>query len=301
LLLNPNRKGQVYEMDLEYGKVVQEYNAGDAVPDIRTLGQKNKYAERTGEAVVLGVNNNTVFSLDPRQHGANKLAEHKSYKTNNKFSTLATTSSGDVAVGADDGQIRLYNSISKVAKSCLPGLGDAIVGMDVTADGQFVLATTAHYLLVIPTAVEGQAKSGFAQSITAKASAPIKLALDPSDMVQYGIKELNFTPAKFNTGDKQEQFISTSTGPYIITWSETEQQHTNTRAHVCADCGERDQGGWPSCVDMLLLPLAWFLAHCRSPSLCALFFLRSCRNFTKIKAGQSSRCAFLSFGHYSRT
>jgi hypothetical protein len=267
LLLNPNRKGQVYEMDLEYGKVVQEYNAGDAVPDIRTLGQKNKYAERTGEAVVLGVNNNTVFSLDPRQHGANKLAEHKSYKTNNKFSTLATTSSGDVAVGADDGQIRLYNSISKVAKSCLPGLGDAITGMDVTADGQHVLATTAHYLLVIPTAVEGQAKSGFAQSITAKASAPIKLALDPSDMVQYGIKELNFTPAKFNTGDKQEQFISTSTGPYIITWSETEQQHRYTYA----GCRESPME-WPLCVHMLLLLLAWVPAHCRSPLLCALFF-----------------------------
>ena len=31
-------------------------------------------------------------------------------QTNNKFSTIATTLSGDVAVGADDGQIRLYNS-----------------------------------------------------------------------------------------------------------------------------------------------------------------------------------------------
>lgn len=219
LLLNPNKKGQVYEMDLEYGKVVQEYNAGDAVPDIRTLAQKSKYAERTSEAVVLGVNSNTVFSLDPRQQGRNKLAEHKAYKTNNKFSTLATTAAGDVAVGAEDGQIRLYNSISKVAKTCLPGLGDSITGMDVTADGSYVLATTPHYLLVIPTAVEGQAKSGFAQSITAKADAPIKLVLDPSDMVHYNITELNFTPAHFNMGDGQEQFISTSTGPYIITWN----------------------------------------------------------------------------------
>jgi len=54
--------------------------------------------------------------MDPRQAGKNKLAEHKQYKTVPKFSSLATTQSGDVAVGADDGQIRLYNSISKVAK-----------------------------------------------------------------------------------------------------------------------------------------------------------------------------------------
>ena len=47
-------------------------------------------------------------------------------------------------------------------------LGDAIVGLDVTADGSYVLATTKHYLLVIPTQVEGQDKSGFKQSITNK-------------------------------------------------------------------------------------------------------------------------------------
>lgn len=78
LLLNPNKKGQVYEMDLEYGRVVQEYNAGETVKEIRTLGQKNKYAERTAEQVILGASNNTVFSLDPRQSGQNKVkAQHQ--------------------------------------------------------------------------------------------------------------------------------------------------------------------------------------------------------------------------------
>ncbi len=100
----------------------------------------------------------------------------------------------------------------------LLALLDAITGMDVTADGSYILATTPHYLLVIPTAIQGQAKSGFAQSITAKADAPIKLQVSPDDMVHYNISSLNFTPAHFNTGDAQEEFISTSTGNYIITW-----------------------------------------------------------------------------------
>lgn len=157
LLLNSEKKDTVYEMDLEYGKVVQEYNAGETINEIRTLAPLNKYAERTGEATLLGVSKKAVFQLDPRQ-GKNALAEHKEYKTTPKFSSLSTTSSGYVAVGADDGQIRLYDSISKVAKTCLPGLGDAIIGMDVTADGTYLLATTKHYLLVIPTAVAGQEK-----------------------------------------------------------------------------------------------------------------------------------------------
>lgn len=103
----------------------------------------------------------------------------------------------------------------------LSSLSDAITGLDVTADGSYVLATTRHYLLVIPTSVEGQEKSGFKQSITAKASAPIKLQLDPTDMATYGIKELHFTPAHFNTGEGQEEYISTSTGEYVVTWNFT--------------------------------------------------------------------------------
>lgn len=221
MLLNPNEQGTVYEMDLEYGKVVQEYNAGSTIPEIRTLAPVNKYAERTGESTMLGVSKQAVFSLDPRQGGKNKLAEHKLYKTVPKFSSVTTALNGNVAVGADDGQIRLYDSISKVAKTCLPGLGDAIIGLDVTADGSYILATTKYYLLVIPTAVAGQDKSGFRQSITNKAGAPIKLALDPTDMAQYNIKSLSFTVARFNTGEGQEEYISTSTGEYVITWNFT--------------------------------------------------------------------------------
>lgn len=151
----------------------------------------------------------------------NKLAEVKQYKTNPKMSSISSTNNGYIAVGADDGQIRLYDSISKVAKTCLPGLGDAIVGLDVTADGSYVLATTKHYLLVIPTSVAGQEKSGFKQSITNKANPPIKLQLDPSDCAMHNIKELNFTPARFNVGEGQEEFISTSTGQFIVMWNFT--------------------------------------------------------------------------------
>jgi hypothetical protein len=39
-------------------------------------------------------------------------------------------------------------------------------------------------------------------------------------MMQLGLKELNFTPAKFDIQkDKDEKYIVTSTGNYLITWS----------------------------------------------------------------------------------
>ena len=32
-------------------------------------------------------------------------------------------------------------------------------------------------------------------------------------------EQVSFTPARFNTGDKEEKSIVTSTGPYVITWN----------------------------------------------------------------------------------
>jgi hypothetical protein len=40
-------------------------------------------------------------------------------------------------------------------------------------------------------------------------------------MVRYNISSLHFTAAHFNTGEGREEFISTSTGPHIITWNFT--------------------------------------------------------------------------------
>jgi hypothetical protein len=219
LLLNPLVKNQVHEMDLETGKIIQEYNGGDVVTHIDALCPRQKYASRTGESTILGVNGNTLFTLDPRQSGKNKLAEHKQYQSNRLFQSAATTSSGDVVVGAADGGIYLYNNIGKVAKTYFPGIGDGITNVDVTADGKFVLATTTSYLLVIRTSVPGQAKSGFHQSIAASAEAPMKLQLDPSDIARLGISKVRFTAAHFNIGPDQEEYISTSTGPFIVTWN----------------------------------------------------------------------------------
>jgi len=121
--------------------------------------------------------------------------------------------------------------------------------MDVTADGSYVLATTPYYLLVIPTQIDGQAKSGFGQSITAKAAPPIKLQISPDDMVKYNIAQLDFTPAHFNTGDAQEEFISTSTGNYIITWNFTKIKQGTHAAAQCSGghasgSAVAQEGGW---------------------------------------------------------
>lgn len=91
---------------------------------------------------------------------------------------------------------------------------------------------------------------------------PIKLQLEPRDLVKYNISQVNFTPAQFNTGDSiNEEWIVTrycaspllcppslalmlmwlcwlcndalarSTGKYVITWNFRKIKQNNIKNH----------------------------------------------------------------------
>jgi len=221
LFLNSEETDKVYCMDIERGKVVEEWGANESQA-IRSLAPVEKYAQRTTDQMVLGVSHNALFSLDPRLPDQNKIAECKSYVQNPKMQVIATNQDGQVATGSITGEIRLFNDISKRAKTLLPGLGDPLVGIDVTADGKHLLATTERYLLVIPTEVPDDAKdrTGFDVSLGKNKPTPIKLSLRPEDLVKYNIDRVKFTPARFDIGENiDEHWILTSTGPYLVLWN----------------------------------------------------------------------------------
>jgi hypothetical protein len=237
LLLHPDRQTSVFCMDLERGQVVEEWNVEDEAK-IRAFAPTSKYAQLTGEKGVLGVNNNSVFSLDPRLNTANKLAQRYQYTKAPKMSCVAANGQGQVAVGDQRGEIRMFSDISKKAKTLLPGLGDAVVGIDVTEDGKYILATTSHYLLLIPTSLPS-GQTGFDKAMVKAKPVPIKLQLDPKDLNKHNIGEVSFTAAHFNTGQSiNEQWIVTSTGPFIITWSLHKVKHGKTKDYRIKRCDQ---------------------------------------------------------------
>ena len=97
----------------------------------------------TGEQTFLGLSGNALYRIDPRLSG-NKLVDDqlKQYATKNDFSAAATTEKGYIAVASNKGDIRLFDRLGINAKTLIPALGDPIIGMDVSADGRWVLATT---------------------------------------------------------------------------------------------------------------------------------------------------------------
>ncbi len=154
LLLNPSDSSKVHVFDLETQKVVAELTGKSKTAtdfEIRSIAPVKKYAEATSEQLFYGINGNSVFSMDPRLRGNSSIAQMNEYKTKLNNYCIVSTGSGNVAVTSSKGEIRLYNDISKRAKSLIPGLGDPITAIDVTEDGVWIVATTKTYLLVIKT------------------------------------------------------------------------------------------------------------------------------------------------------
>ncbi|UKZ76276.1 hypothetical protein TrVFT333_003975 [Trichoderma virens FT-333] len=222
--VDPNK---LYRMDIEYGKVVDEWNVHDDIP-VTTFTPENKFAQMTGEQTFLGISHNALFRIDPRQAG-NKIvdSELKQYVSKNDFSSVATTEKGYIAVASNKGDIRLFDRLGIRAKTQLPALGDPITGMDVSADGRWILGTTKNYILLVDAQQHGgknEGKLGFEKPFAADSKPrPRRLALSPEHVAQFYHETgqpVSFTPAKFNTGEgAEETSIITASGPYIIEWN----------------------------------------------------------------------------------
>lgn len=227
IMQNDTDPSKLYRMDLEYGKVVDEWNVHDDVPVVN-FAPENKFAQMTGEQTFLGVSNNALYRVDPRLAGS-KLVEStkQQYASKNDFSSLATTEKGYIAVASNKGDIRLFDRLGIRAKTTLPALGDPILGMDVSADGRWILGTTKNYLLLVDaqqTSGKNEGKLGFEKPFSADSKPkPRRLALTPEHVAQFYHEtgqSVQFTPAKFNTGEgAEETSIITATGPYIIEWN----------------------------------------------------------------------------------
>ena len=216
---------QLYIYDLETGKVLQELDTAGI--NFNSIANDTKNGQKEAGRTLLGVETQGMHQLDPRCSG-NSIVSSKTYKTNVLFNTISPTLTGGFAVGSANGDIRMYKQMGQVAKTYLPGLGEAIKSIDISQDQKWMLATCQTFLLVLPTTNDGT--SGFEKSISKSKPQPFKLTVDPKDIVKHQIKGVNFTPARFNNGDSiHESSIVTSTGKFLVTWNFDKVKKGNLR------------------------------------------------------------------------
>ncbi|EIT82317.1 hypothetical protein AFCA_000901 [Aspergillus flavus] len=227
ILQNSENPNSLYRMDLEYGKIVDEWNVHDDIP-VNTFAPETKFSQMTNAQTFVGASHNALYRIDPRLAGSKLVdADLKQYASKNDFSSVATTEKGYIAVASNKGDIRMFDRLGINAKTHIPALGEPIIGLDVSADGRWVLATCRTYLLLIDSLQKegkNEGKLGFERSFGKDSKPqPRRLGLQPAHVAQFQHetkKPLAFTPARFNTGvDSQETSIITATGPFIVTWS----------------------------------------------------------------------------------
>lgn len=218
VLLDEQDVNTVVNMDVETGQVISQWRQEEngVAKKVRDIANRTKFGQQTEDSVITCMNNTQLFSVDWRN---NRIAEEGNAMAKVKFTHLSTTDSGMIAVADDKGFIRTYNDLTKRAKTNFPGLGDEVIGIDVSADGSWILATCPSYLLLIPTS-HGSTNAFQKAMPVAERPIPRKLQLKKEDYAKYNICKVNFTKAQFNIGNNNdEQWILTSTGPYLITWN----------------------------------------------------------------------------------
>lgn len=221
---------RVYVVDLARGKIVELLDADDE-EKLVAFGPNAKFAPLTDEQTFIGLSQNGMFRIDPRLAGKKVVKDKtfKQYKTKrNGFETLTTTKDGYLAVGSLDGGLRLYDKLGLNAKTALPALGEGFIGLDVSKDGRWLLATCRTYILLVDLKIGSGQKNagsvGFEKPFdAAKKPVPKRLTLKPEHVLHITRatnEKIQFTRAVFNTSlQSKETTIVALTGPYVVEWS----------------------------------------------------------------------------------
>lgn len=227
ILQDPGEPTSLYRMDLDYGKVVEEWHVSDTHA-VRAFAPSHKYAQLTNEQTIIGASDTGLFRIDPRLQGDKLVASHlRDYAAPLNFTAIGSTEKGYVAVATAKGEIRLYDRIGGNAKTQIPAMGDPIIGIDVSSDGRWILATCQTYLLLVDAHIKDGRNSGqlgFLRTYN-QGTKPIprRLQIAPEHLAYMQVETglpLRFTLARFNAGTgAKEHTIVSSSGPYVITWN----------------------------------------------------------------------------------
>ena len=235
-LLSPDggRREKLYQMDLERESVIAEWGCrkdGVDVPMSDIVADTKSSQMETGRHTFLGLDDNRLVRWDARVAGglAQTLAsptlgyrDGHDFARGTKFRCMATTGDGCIAVGSEDGKIRLYGDSSmRQAKTSFPGLGSPITHIDVTYDGKWILATTSTCLVLLHTVLKDpktdELTNGFKTKAGERLAAPRLLKLKPEDAAR--AKGAPLTRGKFTwvtEQGKQERWIVASCQNYSI-------------------------------------------------------------------------------------
>ena len=218
LLLDQNNPYVLYQYDLPKGKIISEWKTDKTtISDICSL---KRDSQKTDEQIIYGVNPKAIFTLDERVNNKNSIGDIKRYQNKNFANKIMSTNNGQFITGSERGELRFYDRIGIKAKNLFSFYADPIRHIDISSDEHYLLITCDKYLLLINNLSNKGNENAFLKTIPfEERKTPLRLQVKTSDIEKYGLKEANFTPARFNQNEDGLNNIITSLGEYIIIWN----------------------------------------------------------------------------------
>jgi hypothetical protein len=246
-MLTPQKRNVMVRLDTETGKNVGELELSfhaeveepfDSIMPVQKFAQLQSQNEMVR---LVGTSRNSVFNLewDTRmpidQIVLGEDQKHTKQGRTHAFTAIATTSSGDMVVGDNEGVVRLFQSPGekqlKRAKTNLNQLADRVRAVDVSSDGEWVVWTTKEYIAVVNTKFvdpkSGEKTSGFHKSMGTQRPDSLILRIPEDVKKKHGITEVSFEGGRFDNGPHSdpgsgliiEEDLVVSTGPFIVRWN----------------------------------------------------------------------------------
>lgn len=262
LVLTPKRDNTLVRVDTETGKtldeIVLQYHE-DVEQPLYTITPQKKFGnlETDDSSVsIVGLSKNSIFSAthDVRTPTKHLLVDEKDrqFLNSGRFTSVSTTRDGHIVAGDTTGNVRLFSTPTKGlkrAKTNLNQLADAVISVDTTSDGEWVIWTTRDYIAVINTQIDEGKSSGYLKSMGTQKPDALILRISEEDLKLHNIDEVNFSGARFDFGPYNsdgnviEEEIIASTGQFLVRWK---------LRHVKALYKNRDSGKYIVCLTKMV-------------------------------------------------
>jgi len=217
LTMTPDNKSLLCRLDTETGKNIGELAVKlfheDVPSNLDTVVQHEKFGQTKSNTDVslVGISGNSIVKLrwDTRQSVVkNYVVQQDRASTipikKFKFTAVTTTGKGHIAAGSNNGTVRLFTrgTTFKRAKTEISQLADPIIGIDASANGEWLVWTTEKYLVILKTVWNDHQgdHSGYEVSLPAEHKKVLVLKISPEDIEKHNIPSVKFTPARFDNG-----------------------------------------------------------------------------------------------------
>ena len=219
LMHDADERSRIHVLDMGRGAVVDYLNADKNGIDHNVTHFIASEDDRT----FIAFNRQNTMLFDPRQ--SHHIIDMSEYKSSCEFTCGASTRNGRLAMGSENGVVRLYRGPCKSRATVTFQVnlgGEPIIGIDISPDERWVLATCPYYISVFSVYAPSTGKLGFDAGMGKDKPPLTRLAIkgEHQQLVAdcFDGELPPFSPAKFDVKGGKAVAIVAAIGTCLVTW-----------------------------------------------------------------------------------